>query len=406
MQETLDQALQTAEDLYTPLRDAWQDLPMTAQEGLVFILLLIVVLVLRRIIARLIVTNLKRMAKYSKMEWDNLVLNTVERPLRYITYAVAIALAVVLLDADGMVGDFATSISSSLVIIAIFMLIYALASYITSQPPLMYRATGINFDEQLLPFLRTGLRVVLIALAIVIILNEWGYDVNGLIAGLGIGGLAIALAAQETLGNLFGFTTIVTDQPLVEGEYIVTPDVEGIVSKVGLRSTRIRRLDEGYVTIPNSMLAGSVITNWSRLHRRRVDFVVGVTYSTDSGQMRDLLQKIRDGLAAREKVQPETIQVFFTSFGDSALNIMVRCYVSIPDWNEWMAEQEAINLDVMDLVENMGLSMAFPSRSLYLESLPQVAEDALPPLTQDHRPHEAYDEGPSMVQADAPDEGD
>ncbi|MFP4324114.1 MAG: mechanosensitive ion channel family protein, partial [Anaerolineales bacterium] len=302
----MDEILDRIEDFSDTTRDSWNEVPLLVQELLIFIALLMVVLVVRRIISRVIVRSVKRAAKVSKQEWDDLIINTIERPLRYATYAAAIAIGVVLLDADGMVGDFATRIASSLVIVALFMLVYAVISYFTGRQALMERATGIRIDDQLLPFVRTGLRVVLIALAIVIILNEWGYDVNGLIAGLGIGGLAVALAAQETLANLFGFTTIVGDQPLVEGEYIVTPDVEGIVEKVGLRSTRIRRLDQGYVTIPNSMLASSVITNWSRLNRRRVDFVIGVTYSTDSGQMRDLLHQIRAGLAQREKVQPET----------------------------------------------------------------------------------------------------
>jgi MscS family membrane protein len=219
---------------------------------------------------------------------------------------------------------------------------------------------------------------VLVAFAAVIIIDEWGYDVNGLVAGLGIGGLAIALAAQDTLANLFGFTTIVGDSPFVEDEYIVTPDVEGVVESVGLRSTRIRQLDQAIVTIPNSKLSGSAITNWSRLYKRRINFVLGITYDATSHQMDELLKLLREMLTRREKVDPDSVVVYFINFGDSALEILVRCYVFESDWGRFTAEREAVNLAVMDIVESLGLSIAFPSQSIYVENIPALTGSSTP----------------------------
>ena len=117
-------------------------------------------------------------------------------------------------------------------------------------------------------------------------------------------------------------------------------------------------------------MANAAVTNWSRLSKRRYNFTIGVTYDTTSGEMRELLTQLREMLAAREAVDHETIIVRFTEFGASSLDVLVRCNVNIPGWNEWAAEREEINLAIMDIVESMGLSMAFPSTSLYVESLP------------------------------------
>ena len=164
--------------------------------------------------------------------------------------------------------------------------------------------TGLNIEERLLPFIRNGLRVLMGIIAFVIILQEWQFDVGGLVAGLGLGGLGVSLASQDRAGNLFAFTTIVGDGPLINGEYIVTPDVAGIVEGVGIRYMRVRRLNQAQVSIPNSKLTDSPITNWSRLHKRRMNLTLGVTYSTTSDQMRALLNRLDEMLKGRERSIP------------------------------------------------------------------------------------------------------
>ncbi len=119
-----------------------------------------------------------------------------------------------------------------------------------------------------------------------------------------------SLAAQDTVSNLFGFTTIVGDQPFIVGEFIKTPDAEGIVEHVGVRSTRLRQLDQAYVTVPNNKLASSAILNWSRLSKRRLNTILSIRYSATSDQIRDLCQRIRDLLNARDSVQRLHCRVF------------------------------------------------------------------------------------------------
>ncbi|NOG50552.1 MAG: mechanosensitive ion channel family protein [Chloroflexi bacterium] len=160
------------------------------------------------------------------------------------------------------------------------------------------------------------MKIFIVAIGGVIILQEFGYDVTGLIAGLGVGGLALSLAAQDTVANLFGFASIIGDSPFSLGDYIRTPDVEGTVEHVGVRSTRVRQSDETLITIPNNVLANSAISNFSRMPRRRIDFTVGVTYRTTAAQMRVLLDRLRTLLKAWPSADPSTVQVYFSKFND------------------------------------------------------------------------------------------
>lgn len=130
----------------------------------------------------------------------------------------------------------------------------------------------------------------------------------------------------------------------------------------------MRQSDETLITIPNNVLANSAISNFSRMPRRRIDFTVGVTYRTTAAQMRVLLDRLRTLLKAWPSADPSTVQVYFSKFNDSSLDILVRCYVRKLTWDEMMTENEAIMLNVMEIVEELGLSIAFPTRSLVFES--------------------------------------
>jgi MscS family membrane protein len=190
--------------------------------------------------------------------------------------------------------------------------------------------------------------------------------VSGLVAGLGLGGLAFSLAAQDTVKNLFGFTTIVGDRPFVVGDFIKTPDVEGTVEHVGVRSTRIRQQDQAYVTVPNSTLANSAILNWSRLSKRWVNMTLRITYDADREHIEQLLERLREMLKSREHVDSDTVLVRLINFGDFGMENLVRCYITLADWGEFTQERESINLEILKIVEELGLHIAFPGRPVYV----------------------------------------
>lgn len=258
-----------------------------------------------------------------------------------------------------------TRLGRTLLIVGLAVLLYRILAIVSMNRNQLYRLTGINLDDALLPFIRVGLQLVVIILAIVIIVQEWGYDVSALIAGFGLGGLAFSLAAQDTIANLFGFSMIVGDRPFNVGEYIKTPDVEGTVEYVGVRSTRIRQLDQALVTVPNKQLANSVIMNWSRLSKRMVNFTIRVAPDTNKDDLEHLLAAIRTMLASRERVDPKSVVVYFTSFSEMGFELLIRCYVSIADWTEFQGEKEAINLEIMRI-----FSEVFKHTGAYAQVIP------------------------------------
>lgn len=327
--------------------------------------------VLRGVVTRLIMSPVKRLVGRTSSKRDDAIFEAVQRPMRLIVLAIGVAVVAQLFSFDTELTEFAASLTGALVISALTFFVYNLIGIVGIDTDTFKTVTGLTIKERLLPFLVVVLKVFTVVMGMVFILTEFGYNVSGLIASFGVVGLAFSLAAQDTAANVFGFTAIVSDNPFKVGDYIVTGDFAGIVEHVGVRSTRVRKLDQSLVTVPNSNLTNSAVTNWSRLTRRRMDFHIGVTYQTTSSQMRDLLQALREMLREREHVDEETVQVFFVEFGDSALQIRLICYIELADWGEFHGELELINLAIMEQVESMGLSMAFPSRSLYVESLPK-----------------------------------
>src|SRR5690606_17481073 len=262
------------------------ELRNTVGRILLALLALLIIWLLRRLLTSLILLPLKRLVvERTATQADDMLISVAETPIRLLIVAGGVALAGQILSTDGATVRFVGNLSRTFVILAGFMFLYNGAGLIAASSMRLRYLTGIRLDEQLVPFVRTALKVILIALAVVVLLQEWDYDVSGLIAGLGLGGLAFSLAAQDTLANLFAFTTIVSDRPFMVGEYIVTPDVTGTVEHVGVRNVRIRQPDQAYVTIPNAKLTASAITNWSRLQKRWLNFHIGVAYGTTSDQM-------------------------------------------------------------------------------------------------------------------------
>jgi len=340
------------------------------------IVVFLVVVLLRRVFTWAIVAPLRSLANRTENELDDNIVNIVEPASGYIVAAVALLLSAAILEIGELELVLMNRLARSLIVVGVAVALFQAIDHIGASSRLI-SLTGLTIDKELMPFLRTGLRVVLIAVVLVVILQEWEYNVSGLIAGLGLGGLAFSLAAQDTVSNLFGFSTIVTDRPFVVGEYISADGVEGVVERVGVRSTKIRTLDQSLIIVPNNKLSDSIITNWSRLSYRRFNFTIGLTYTTTHTQMREFLQRVRDALAAQPVVREDTILVRFNEFSSSSLDVLVRCDVDLPDWGDWVAGREQTYLAIMDIVDEMGLSMAFPSRSLYVEQFPsdQPPED-------------------------------
>ncbi|OCA86117.1 mechanosensitive ion channel protein [Bacillus sp. FJAT-27225] len=254
----------------------------------------------------------------------------------------------------------------SMVIVLITWGLFNLSSPSTGILISINKKMNNRIDLILLPFLSRTIRVILVAISISIIAQEFDYDVNGLVAGLGLGGLAFALAAKEAVGNIIGGVVIVTEKPFSIGDWILTPSVEGTVEDINFRSTKVRTFSQALVTVPNATLANEAITNWSRMGKRRVNFNLGLNYLTGKDQIQKVVTRIEKLLNDRDDVHPDTIMVAFDHYGDSGLDILIYFFTTTTVWAEHVQIKHEINLAIMGILEEVGVEVAFPTRTIYV----------------------------------------
>jgi len=228
------------------------------------------------------------------------------------------------------------------------------------------REKGMGLSH-FMPLIKKTLAVVFVIMAALTVAQRMGVNVGAFLTGLGIGGLAFALAAQDTISNFFGSLVVVLDRPFRVGEYVSIGAAEGTVEDIGLRSTKLRTGARTQITIPNKMVANEIVANLSRMPQRRVDQKIGLTYNTTPDQMEAILGDIRGILRGEPGVHPEFIVVNFTGYGDSSLDIQIIYFAADPDWKKHLELRERINLRIMRAVAARGLSFAFPTQTLHVE---------------------------------------
>ncbi|MDD3179038.1 MAG: mechanosensitive ion channel [Opitutaceae bacterium] len=218
-----------------------------------------------------------------------------------------------------------------------------------------------------MPWIKKTLLTVFVVIGVLMVVQSLGFDVKALLAGLGIGGLAFALAAQDTIANLFGSIVVAIDQPFKLGESIKIQGNVGMVEDIGLRSTKLRLIDKSLVVMPNKMVAAESIINLSRFTGRRVEQVIGLTYDTTAAQMEEIVAEFRRLILAEEEVDPDSVTCYFRDYSASSLDIWIVFSVKDPDFHRHMALRQRLNLAFMRAVEARGLSFAFPTQTVHLE---------------------------------------
>lgn len=225
----------------------------------------------------------------------------------------------------------------------------------------------LDMDDILAPFLSKVLRFIIIALSISVIAQEFNYDVNGLVAGLGLGGLAFALAAQDTVANFFGGIVIITEKPFTMGDFVETPSVLGTVEDITFRSTRFRTPAEAVVTVPNSTLSKEPITNWTRMNKRQITFSVRVSYNTPKENIDQCIKRLKQMLHEHDGVHKETIMVNLDVLADSYLNLFFNFYTNMTAWSENLDIKQDINYRIIDIFHEEGVEFAFPGQAIYMK---------------------------------------
>jgi MscS family membrane protein len=339
------------------LEGLWSDIAIAA---LIFLAFLLV----RGLFTGFVFRIISNFSAKTKTEVDNYILQAFENPLRAFIVIIGVYLSLTYLP----LNDYQQLLLVQFFRSALIVLTAWGAYNLTDNYAHKIIGEKFKLDQILTSFLSKMSKFIVIALAVSVIVQEWGYDINGFIAGLGLGGLAFALAAKDTLANIFGGVVIIVDKPFSVGDWIYTPSVEGTVEEVTFRSTKIRTFANALVTVPNSELANQPITNWSRMKKRRITFHLGVTYTTPQDKLRKCVRAIRSMLETHPEIHRETIFVRFERFSDSSLDIFLYFFTNTTVWSEYLAVREEINFKILEILEQEGVSAAFPSRSIYFEN--------------------------------------
>ena len=325
--------------------------------------------VARKVSDYLFATKIVPLLRKTPYDIDHLTAEAASKPVGVLLLLIAFygALAVLPLPTEPNVRGFVFGAMKVLVAADVIWFLFRLIDVSDRYLLRAAQRTESTLDDQLVPVIRKALKATVGVVGFVWVVQLLGYSVSSLLAGLGVGGLAVALALQDTLGNFFGSVFIFLDRPFVVGDWIKVGDVEGTVEEIGFRSTRIRTWPATLVSMPNKTVAAATIDNWSKMPKRRVSQIVGVTYETSPEQIKRAVDTIRDIITADKGVDKEFIAVQFTDFGDSSLDILLYYFTTATGFIDHLATRQRINIAVMRALRDMGLSIAFPTRTVYFE---------------------------------------
>lgn len=256
-----------------------------------------------------------------------------------------------------------------MVTVSIVWAIYRLVDVLAQRMAENAARTDSKLDDQLVPLVRKALKIVTVVAGTLFVLQNLSVNVGSLLAGLGIGGVAVALAAKDTIANFFGSIMIFVDRPFQIGDWVVIAGVEGIVEEVGFRSTRIRTFYNSLVTVPNAKFTEASIDNYGQRHYRRTYVTLNVTHDTTPSQMQAFVEGIRALIVSNEFTRKDYYEVHMSGFGASSLEVMVYFFFKVPSWSEELRQRHNVFLEIMRLARELSIRFAFPTQTLHVESL-------------------------------------
>ncbi|MCB1681215.1 MAG: mechanosensitive ion channel family protein [Alphaproteobacteria bacterium] len=380
-----EQIIEQATDFWKEVVSVWEHGLMGVDIGRIVIALMIfgLFLVFRGLLTKYIFYTIRRWTKNTKTDLDDKIVDAIIPPVRFIPIILGTFFATQYLRLDGILGVFTYRLIRSMIAFTIFWALHRALEPVQH----MSRNLKKTLTPTMVSWIFKFLKMVVVFIGASVILEIWGIAIGPLLAGLGLFGAAVALGAQDLFKNLIGGLTIIAEKRFSPGDWIkVDGVVEGTVEDIGFRSTRVRRFDKAPVHVPNSALSDAVVTNFSRMTHRRIYWKIGVTYSTSKEQLKLIGEEILNYIMTNDDfAKPPEVSTFvrLDSFNDSSIDFMIYCFTKTRDWGEWLQIKEDFALAIKDIVENKaGTSFAFPSQSIYLETLPgndNAAELFVPP---------------------------
>lgn len=317
---------------------------------------------------------LYKAVKKTTNKLDDEILESLDKPIDYLFVVIGINFALSIIPFDSDIEKILNQILRSAFIVILFWGILNLLTSLSGNIHKITNKFGEKISADVANFIIKSIRFFIFIIAFIAVLQEWGYNVSGFLASMGLVGMAFALAAKDTAANLFGSLVIFTDKPFRVGDWIKTPQVEGIIETIGIRSTKIRTFAQALVTVPNATLANSAILNWSAMGKRRIKMDIGLTYSTSGETLEKVIQEIKEMLINHEDIHQETIHIYFSEFASSSLNIFCYYFTKTTNWGEYMRVREQTYLEIMKIVERNGANFAFPTQTIHLEKNNEFVE--------------------------------
>ena len=328
-------------------------------------LMLFIFLIFKKAFTLYILKFLRLLTKKTKTDIDDKIFKAVKEPLKFLFIIGGIYFFFYFLEIR---SDLLNHIIKGLLIFDLFWAFYNIVNVFEDK---VYHIIGKygRASREMASFIIKITKVLIISLGIIALLQEFGINVTGFLASLGLGGLAFALAAKDTAANIFGGIAILTDNIFKIGEWIKVGDAEGIVEDIGMRTTKIRAFDKRLIIVPNATIANSNVENFSRRDKRRVVMRIGLVYNTSIETLKKVVQDIREMLINHPGVaKDESLLVYFDEYEDSSLSIFCYFFTTTANWQEYLRIREDINLRVKNIIEKYPTDFAFPSNSIYFET--------------------------------------
>jgi len=348
----------------------WTLLDIAVTRWLAAVVILFIVVAGQRWVLRIFHILAQELADRTATPLDNLLLEAAEKPAGWLIYILGTLATVHVLNPPIKIFPILPVMDqigriASILLGAWFLwrMIDGLSAYFTARAA----QTESSLDDQLVPFIAKTLKIFIIITGVLVVAQNMGYSISGLIASLGIGGIAVAMAARDTIANVFGSIMILVDRPFTVGDWIKTDEFEGIVEEVGFRSTRIRTFGKTLVNVPNSTMANMVIDNIDARPKRRVKMRIGLTYDSSPEKIQAAIDGIEHLLANHIGVDQDFYLVKFDTFEDSSLSIFLYYFTKTTHWEEYLQVRQEVNMQIMKLLESLELEFAFPTRTVHLE---------------------------------------
>jgi len=334
-------------------------------EIIIGLVIFFIFLVFRGLISKLIIKKLELISKRTTNKLDDTFVKAMQGPARFLPIVLGVFFASYYMSFSDEMRSFIDNINRTLITVLIFWIIHQVIE------PVSYILSGLDkiLTRELIGWIIKSLKILIFILGAAAVLELWGIKIGPIIAGLGLFGVAVALGAQDLFKNLISGILVLVEKRFKMGDWILVEGIiEGIVERIGFRSTVIRKFDKSLAIIPNFQFAENAVINVSQTTNWLISWIITLQYDTTVDQLKTIRNQIEEHITNSEDFDPSIgIAVRVDKFSDSSIDMYVRCFSKTSEWEEWLSVKEKLALEIKQIVEKNSASFAFPSQSIYVE---------------------------------------